>query len=245
MKLIKALLFRILPSETYLTLVSKVYIALMNAGFFKKQYAELHYIQKVVKSGDVVLDLGANMGYYSYFMSKAVGASGEVHAVEPVQMFAKIFNKNTSNCGNVTLYNVALGSEAGKLKMGTPKVNGVFRHGLTKVVSDEEAKTMEQVYEVEVKVPDVLFKGLKQLNFVKCDVEGFEVYLFPNLIQTLERFKPVIQIEISTEVNRKAIFELLQPLGYHIFHLKNDQLIGLDTEQAIRFTDGDFYLKVA
>ncbi len=243
MKLIKAILFRLLSPEAYLTLVSKVYLMLMNAGLYKEKYAELHYINTVVQPGNVTLDLGANMGYYSHFMGKAAGKQGKVYAVEPIPLFAKINRKNTKGLTNVELYNVALGSEEGTLKMGTPKVNGVFRHGLTRVVSEEEAKEMELVYEVEVKVPDKLFANLTRLDFVKCDVEGFEVVLFPNLMSTLNKFKPVIQIEISGEENRKAMFDMLLPLGYRIYGLQKGKLNPLSEKEALTYADGDFYFQ--
>ena len=241
-KIIRALLIKILGFENYLSTVSYIYLKLVRAGLLKEKYPELFYLKEIVKPGFVCIDIGANVGYYSSFISEFAGPSGHVYAVEPVALFASIFKKNTKRFGidNITLYQTALGSSNGNVTMGTPIINGVLRHGLTSVVSAEEAKGMH-TYEVPLKVPDELFNSLTRLDFMKCDVEGYEVYLFPQFIKTLTKFKPTIQVEISTVENRKQLFDLLLPLGYKIAKLRNNHLTELTPELALNDEVGDFY----
>jgi hypothetical protein len=66
----------------------------------------------------------------------------------------------------------------------------------------------------------------------------------PHFVRILERFKPLIQIEISSEDHRKTIMDLFAPLGYKPFRLNNNKLEVLQPEAALRYNEGDFYFKV-
>jgi len=238
MKKLRSILFNLLGAERYLGLVSSTYIKLVKLGFFKKSYPELFFLNKLIKPDFVCLDIGANVGYYSTVLARL---SKQVYAVEPVPMFAAIFKNNVAAYNNVTLFNVALGAENKKITMGTPMVDGVFRHGLTKVLdSNEEAAS---TYEVDMVIPDELFKDFTRLDYLKCDVEGYEVHLFPHLVKTLEKFKPLIQIEISAPENREAIYQLLSGMGYSAFGLQNNGLSPLGYEQYLNYEGGDYYFK--
>lgn len=245
-KIFRAFLFKLLGQEKYLTLVSNIYIRLIKAGFMKNKYPELFYLREIVKPGFVCLDIGANVGYYSAFLSLYAGKAGHVYAVEPVELFANVFAKNTSEFGldNITLYRTALGGENKIIQMGTPIIDGVFRHGLTRVLNENDAPDM-RTSNVEMRVPDELFSSLSRFDFMKCDVEGYEVFVLPHFIKTLGKFKPLIQMEISTEENRRQIFELLFPLGYSAYRLSNHSLEKMSTENALHYDSGDFYFRVS
>ena len=242
-KKVRALLLNLFGFERYLSFVSTIYIRLIRAGLMKGKYPELFFLKQIVKPGFVCIDIGANVGYYSSFLSLFAGNEGHVYAVEPVALFAKIFRKNTVRFGlnNITLYQTALGGSNGKVTMGTPVIDGVLRHGLTSVVNEDQAKGM-YTYEVPLQVPDELFANLNRLDFIKCDVEGYEIYLFPHCMKTIERFKPIIQIEISTMENRKQIFSLLEPLGYKPHRIYLGELQPMQIVEALHYEHGDFYL---
>jgi FkbM family methyltransferase len=243
-KLLRALLLRLLGHKNYLALVSNIYIRLIKAGMLKNKYPELFYLKHLIKPGFVCIDIGANVGYYTTFISGYATTNGHVYAVEPVDLFAQVFKKNTSAfaLNNITLYQTALGGEERTITMGTPIVEGVFRHGLTKIV-DGANQTDLLTYEVPMQIPDVLFAELTRLDFIKCDVEGYEVAIMPHFLNTISRYKPLIQMEISSIANREIIFNLLTPIGYAVFGLKNGQLIKLDIKEALNYELGDFYLK--
>lgn len=245
-KAIRSLLLKVLGYQSYLSWVSDIYIRLIKGGMLKDKYPELFHLQKLIKPGYTCVDIGANVGYYSVFLSKYAGASGRVYSIEPVPLFAKVFLKNTYKHGlqNITLYQTALGAENKKITMGTPTINGVFRHGLTKVLSDDnkDADNM-QTYETDMRIPDELFAPIEKIDFIKCDVEGYEIYLFPHLINTLKKHFPIIQIEISGEENRQKMFDILTPLGYQIYKLQNENLVQIPVAEAMVYEGGDFYFK--
>lgn len=241
-KLLRATLLRSLGHENYLALVSDVYIRLIRNGFLKKKYPELFYLQQLIRPGFVCVDIGANVGYYSVFLSAYCGKEGHVHAVEPVDLFARIFHKNIGHYGkgNVTLHHTALGGENKTIQMGTPVIDGVFRHGLTRVIENEAAESM-RTYEVKMQVPDELFASLSRFDFLKCDVEGYEVHIMPHFMRTIGKFRPLIQMEISTKENREKIFNLFLPLGYQVCRLRDNKLQPLQQGEAMDHEGGDFY----
>jgi FkbM family methyltransferase len=246
-KKLRALMLQTLGTERYLSLVSQVYIRMIRAGMMKAKYPELFHLKQLIKPGFVCIDIGANIGYYSTLLSELCGKDGKVHAVEPVKLFQTIFTKNirSFDCKNVTLHPVALGGSASTITMGTPMIDGVFRHGLTHVVEESEDVSKMHTYTVEMCEPDTLFANLERLDFIKCDVEGYEVYLMPHFVKIITRFKPLIQIEISSEDHRKTIMALFAPMGYKPYRLHNGAMEMLTEKEALAYNGGDFYFKTA
>lgn len=245
-KAIRSILLKSLDLEGYLAIVSDAYLRITNAGFLKAKYPELFFLKQLIKPGFVSIDIGANVGYYSTNISKLSGSTGKVYAIEPVPLFANVFKRNAHKfaLNNITLYQTALGAENKKIEMGTPVIDGVFRHGLTHVLDSKDDNSALATFEAEMKIPDELFANMEKLDFIKCDVEGYEVHLFPHLINTISKFKPLIQIEISNAENRRQILDLLKPLGYKGFGLKNGALTELSNQDTVNYTLGDLYFKI-
>lgn len=244
-KKLRALLLKSLGTERYLSFVSRIYIRMIKGGMMKAKYPELFYLQQLIKPGFICIDIGANVGYYSTMLSRLCGDTGHVHAVEPVQLFQSVFNRNMRvfNCTNVTLHPVALGGSTSAITMGTPVIDGVFRHGLTHVVEAGEDTTGMHTYSVNMERPDDLFASLQRVDFMKCDVEGYEVFLMPHFTNLIAKFKPLIQIEISSESNRESIMQLFAPFGYHPYKLQAGILEKMTATEAATYEKGDFYFK--
>ena len=243
MKSIRRILLKALGIEGYLRIVSRIYIWLIDSGFLKSKYPELFFLKVLVKQGYTCLDIGANLGYYSTFMSKYAGASGKVYAVEPIPLFANIWKDNTklSFKKNLTLFPYALGNENKMVTMSIPFVDGVLHHGMTKV--NDTPNTLNetaQTFEVEMKNADELFSVIQKLDFVKIDIEGYEQYVIPAMEQTIRKFTPVIQAELGGEENRKSVVNFLKTCGYTAHVLSNNELI-LATETHFENHQSDFY----
>ncbi|MGV6861279.1 MAG: FkbM family methyltransferase [Putridiphycobacter sp.] len=246
MKALRKLLVKVFGIKTYLSWVSNIYINLIKMGFSRDKYAELYFIQKIIKKGDTVLDIGANLGYYSFFMDRQVGTSGKLLAVEPIPIFADIWKKNlkASKKPHIKLFNCALGSEEQeKVKMSIPIVNGVVRHGLTNVEGQGESHWESLLdFEVPMFIGDTLLEkeALAKLNYIKCDVEGYEQYVMPSLKATIEKFKPVIQIELNGKENRQNVVDFLVSFKYDVYILNQDKL-QLIENNAVHDFNQDFY----
>ena len=242
MRLLRSMLFQVLGPERYLQLLSRVYLALVRYRLVEKQYPELFFLEEFVEPGAYCIDIGANLGYYTLPLARLSGPAGRVWAVEPVPLFMRILKRNIEAAGaqNVTMLPYALGPEQASVHMGTPQVAGVFRHGCTQVLGQGEAPAV-RTYEVEMRRPDDLFRDLDRLDFVKCDVEGYETELFPHFTETLRRHRPVVQVEISTAEKRREMLALMSRLGYSVHVLQGGRLAALSPEQVLRQEGGDFY----
>lgn len=245
MKFIRKILVKSLGLKGYLRLVSTTYIKMIGMGMMKKKYAELFFVKKVVKAGDVVLDIGANLGYYSTVMSKAAGTTGQLYAVEPIPLFAEVWKKNMAGYKKyeAKLFNCALGDTAKeRVKMSIPIVNGIVRHGLTKVVEEENKMESVLSFDVPMHVGDDLLQSeaINRLDFIKCDVEGYEQYVIPSLEKLIKQYKPILQIELSGEDNKVSVIDFLLNLSYKIFILKGEKLEAIQKKDIFSIHQ-DFY----
>ena len=174
-----------------------------------------------------------------------MGEKGQLIAIEPIPAFAEVWKKNMKrfSADTVQLLNIALGNEAQEnVKMSIPMVNGVVRHGLTKVSETKSKYETYLEFEVPMKIGDSLFEGekYKKIDFIKCDVEGYEQYVVPSLNNTLVKYKPTIQIELSGVENKQNVTDYLVGLGYEIFKLQNNLLSPVEIKDIFNF-GGDFY----
>jgi len=245
-KQLRKLLVRALGFEQYIRFVSGVYLRLVAAGWGKKKYPELFYLEKIIRPGFVCLDIGANLGYYSVALSRLVGADGQVLAVEPIPDFQAIWQDNVKQSGfrNLTLLPYALGGQNATVQMGTPERNGLLHHGMTKVAASNPHEHYARTYDVPMRVPDELLANLPRLDFVKCDVEGFEHEVFRHMQATLRRFQPLIQTELNGLENRRAVVQLLAELGYKPFVLSaRSELVPCSATQLESAVTADFYFQ--
>jgi FkbM family methyltransferase len=235
------MLYKILGVRNYLIVVSRMFFITYSLGFLKKDKTfDCHYfISKLIQKGDYVIDIGANLGYYSRLFAKLVGSDGKVFSVEPVTLFRKILNINTSGFKNTTIIPYALGTEDNKsILMGIPKSNKYLRHGLTRVLNSNENELFEYTFTEKMFTPASLFGDLERCDYIKCDVEGYEIHIIPQLEFLLKPFQPIIQIEIET-VNRKLISDFLSSISYSAFYLKDELLYRVgENQEAIA---GDFF----
>ena len=238
---IKQTLYKILGVKNYLIVVSRMFFVSYSLGFLKKNKTfDCHYfIKKLIKKGDHVIDIGANLGYYSRLFAKLVGSEGKVYCVEPVSLFRKILKINTSHYRNTTIIPFALGSEDNRpVVMGVPKSNKYLRHGLTHVLNANEDQPFEFKFTEKMFTPATLFGNLERCDYMKCDVEGYEIHIIPQLEFLLKPFQPIIQIEIEP-VNRKPISDFLESLSYSAFYLKDERLYRV--AENMEEIEGDFF----
>ncbi len=225
--LIKQILYKILGVRNYLIVVSRLFFISYNLGLLRKNKTfDCHYfIKNLIKNGDHIIDIGANLGYYSRLFSRLVGPNGRVISVEPVTLFREVLKINASALKNTIIIPYALGEEDDMaVRMGIPKSNKYLRHGLTRVLGKDEIEPLEFTFTEKMFKPSTLFGNINRCDYIKCDVEGYEIHIIPQLEFLLESFKPIIQIEIDP-LNRKSITEFLSSLSYCSFYLKEELLI--------------------
>ena len=109
--------------------------------------------------------------------------------------------------------------------MGTPEVDGLIHFGYTRVLSSANNHfKIKNTYKVRIYKPQTLFGNLTELHFIKCDIEGYEGKVIPEFLEIIKKFKPVIQIEILSEENKRVIMDMLLKLDYNVFYYSNSKL---------------------
>jgi len=172
----------------------------------------MHYfVPDLVKKGSTIIDIGANLGYYTRIFARAAGTKGSVWAAEPVPLYREVLKRNTSKCPNVIILPYALGDKQKVEYMGIPG-SQQYRHGLTRII-DLDKDNINASVRVEVKTPGELFGALEHVDYIKCDIEGYENRVIPGFAEIIKRDRPLIQIELSP-ANREFINDLLFKEGY-------------------------------
>lgn len=233
MKSIKTILFKILSLQSYLRLLHKSFHFLYSINFLKNDpiYKYHYFDKKIIRNGDYIIDLGANLGYYTILFAKWTGKTGKVYAVEPVSYFADTIKWASKKYENIELYPYALGNEEKEVTMGTPDKFGYLRTGLLHVIDqDDNDSAHEFAFKAQMKKGSVLFKNISRLDFIKCDIEGYEEFVLPEMAEVLMKFKPIIQLETWGK-HKANVEKFLVEMGYEIYSLEDNVIKSLDEIQ--------------
>ncbi|HKZ65162.1 MAG TPA: FkbM family methyltransferase [Chitinophagaceae bacterium] len=227
-KRIKAYLFRLLGEENYLKLLNRGFFFLYNTGLLKsnEEYKYHYYAKQLIKKGDTVVDIGANLGYYTKLYSKWVGDNGKVIAIEPVPLYNKIIKWACNGRKNITLYPYALGKEDKKVHLVTPDHFGYLRTGLPHIYDEKNNKALSEYefsFEADMKKAKELFERFDKIDFLKCDIEGYEEVVIPEILPVLKKFKPTIQIETWGE-HKPVVEAALNSAGFEKYYLTGSVL---------------------
>ena len=229
-KLFHRLLYRLLPLEGYLRVVSRMFFLYRALGIGRRGRAlEYNYhLPQLVGRGATAIDIGANLGYYTRPLSDIVGNEGRVYAVEPVPVIFEVLKRNVAGCKNVSLLNYALGNEERIIEMANDSVAaaGYFGTGRN-FVSDGELSGEAIKFSAEMRRGSVLFAKLERVDFIKCDIEGYERVVIPEMRAIIERHHPTILIETDGETRHEIIGMFMQ-MGYRAYMLENGREVALD-----------------
>lgn len=156
---------------------------------------------------NVIYDIGANIGNHSIYF--ALNTKARIFSFEPMSMNFYLLNKNILDNkmeNRVTAYNVALGDCEGIAQMSFTQENN---NGTASIQTLSES-TGEQV---NIKTLDGL--NIPSPDFIKIDVEGFELNVLKGMKNILKNSNASLWIEID-EKNAKSIYEFLTEIGYFV-----------------------------
>lgn len=173
----------------------------------------VYHLDRLVKRGDTAIDIGANLGYYSHTIARLVGSEGRLYSVEPVKPIFEVLKRNMRHYANVELLNYALGCEDKSIKMANNSASESGYFGTGRNFVDDGGAESAVEFEAQMRRGSELFAGLERLDFVKCDIEGYEVVVMREMQPLFERLHPTVLIETGGE-NRRQIIEMFTSLGY-------------------------------
>jgi len=177
-------------------------------------------ISRELKPGMVCLEMGANIGYYALLESKIIGENGKVICIEPSPQNFEYLKRNIEmeKATNVELHNFACGDNDGEIRFLISKNSNTCRT----IPEEEPTPSNEKIITVPLTKVDTFFSKnpLKRLDFLRTDVEGYELRAFEGAKQTIKKFKPMIQIEVHPDYlgknNTRKFLEFLRDEGYDI-----------------------------
>ena len=210
------------------------------------ELAETSFVERHVQPGMVVLDIGANQGYYTLLASRKVGKQGRVISFEPSprEREALMLHRKLNRCQNVTISEVAVGSERKKADLFVVQGTQTGCNSLRPpAVTDQTAPVQVEVMQLD----EWLVKhAIERVDFIKLDVEGGELDVLKGAELLLERRpRPVILVEIQdlrTEpwgYKAKEIINHLSRKKFKWFQLREDGSLEELSFHLERF-DGNF-----
>ena len=178
---------------------------------------ELIIIKKILKAGDFVFDIGANIGIFSIPISKQITESGKLFCFEPQKFIFNLLNQNIeiNKLGNVNTFNCALGEKICKVKIDNIdySLNGNF--GGVGIDDDYDnsmsvkLRTVSSEEKIEMKKLDQ-FINIERCDFIKIDVEKMETKVLKGGENFIKKFRPVMWIENHLEFPNKLNQYLLK-----------------------------------
>ncbi len=142
---------------------------------------EIVLLKKNIRQGDTVLDIGANIGFYTKILSELVGPTGKVYAFEPDATNFKYLLQNAGHLKNVELHNKAVSDHSGTITL--------YKSTLLNVDHKTYASNgFSEKVEIPCISPDELLSNSK-IDFIKIDIQGYEYYAFKGMAIILEKNK--------------------------------------------------------
>lgn len=176
------------------------------------------FISSKIEPGMTILDIGADIGYYTILFAKHVGSKGQVYAFEPIPRAKWYLDKNILMNGldNVKTFGFALFDKPGNAYLEDPFTK-------SKINPSKQSLSGNDI-QVEMKMFDEwkLKEGINNIDLVKLDVEGAELNILQGMKNTLQSQHPKILIEVHPRqlktfgFSPPDVIEFLSKFGYKI-----------------------------
>lgn len=180
----------------------------LNIARDRFEEAEIDFVRRSVRPGDHVVDVGANIGFFSIWMASLVGPLGQVYAYEPLEQNAALLEKSARENGfedRIVLRRDAVASRGAEgslvflsLEQGSQNSGGAYL-----LSSSEEVPRNHQVLPTRTVSLDAE-SFVRPIHFLKVDVEGAEPLVFRGARKLLSEDRPVILSEVNPGQIRKV-----------------------------------------
>lgn len=180
------------------------------ARFTDADWPAASIVRALVKLGDTVVDVGANIGYISARLADYVGPTGRVYSIEAVPDTFDLLQHTVRKLDlkQVTPLNVCASSAPGEVEMEIPRyTQGVENLYESHVIQDNKEKrptTIDRRIRVPAQPLDALIPvSSGPIVFIKIDVEGHELEVLEGVRRILARSTPALYIEVSGDPDQR------------------------------------------
>jgi FkbM family methyltransferase len=199
--------------------------------------------------GDVFVDIGANIGYFTLLASDAVGEAGKVFAFEPSPSNARLLRKNveTTHCKNVLVEEKAITEADRPVTLYLSNIN----FGDHRIYpSDDDTTHNNGLQRSQVLVEEITLDGYfpagSRVDFVKIDIQGAEVYALQGMRRILlENHDVVCAMEfwphglLEAGASPSALLQELLQLGFILHQLDSGQITPVTVDQVLSINEND------
>ena len=178
--------------------------------------AELHALGQLIHPGDVIIDVGANIGSHTLFFAQKVAPQGFVYAIEPQRLTFEILCSNIALNAllNVIPHQVAVGDQSGEIII--PVLNPTSQQNFAAL--NIEGHNDGDIVRI-IPLDDL---KLKRCNLIKIDVEGMELKVLHGAENTIRSHRPFLFIENNSKDGSPQTVQALFDLGYQCWwHIAN------------------------
>lgn len=183
-------------------------------GFSDRQ--KLEKLSRIIKPGMQILDIGANIGYYTIFFSRLVGKQGRVYAFEPEPLNFSYLKRNTRNINNIILNNLAVSENSGEISLYCSDLSNVDAQTYD---SGENRRALT----VKCVSIDDYFPNAQKVDLVKLDIQGYEYFAIKGMVNTLANSAGVVLAGEfwpyglkKSGVEPRQLIELLEKMNFEI-----------------------------
>jgi FkbM family methyltransferase len=190
------------------------------------------YVRRALRPGDVFVDVGANIGYYTLLASQLVGADGRVFAVEASpSIFRRLeYNIAMNGCGNVCCLNAAAADSPGELPFYLSATHNLGHSTTVRQLADREHMRLEARVPADTLEALIGPENLRGARLIKIDVEGAEHTVLAPLFDSLDEFPRSTEwlLELSSDSSAcgqddiDTIFAAFTYHGYRAYGIRNE-----------------------
>lgn len=198
-------------------------------------------VHRLLGPGQTMIDVGANIGYFTVVGARAVGPKGHVVAFEPVAAVRErlLCNVRLNQLTNVTIREEALSVRSGTAVLFTGPEND------TGLASLRPLAASAQVNVVQARLDD-LWDSTRPIALIKIDVEGAELAALQGMSECLSRDSPDLIVEVTDEYLRAmgssaaSLVAFLLVCGYSMFRIDGTGLVQVEGVEGLKHCPSQF-----
>jgi FkbM family methyltransferase len=179
-------------------------------------------VQEIVRPGNTVWDVGANLGLFTFAAAAAAGESGSVLAIEPDLWLAQLISRTTKlwHKRKITAASVrvlcAAAAEANSISQLQIAERSRAANSLAGTIGSPQAQGTRTIQNTATLSLDFLLEYFSAPHIVKIDVESAELRVLKGATMLLQKVRPVIYCEVLTE-NSQEVGEIFKKFQYRMY----------------------------
>ena len=209
----------------FFVLSTDTYIGRSLAAYGEWTESEFSVIRRLLKAGDNVIDIGANIGSHTVPLAKLVAPGGLVLAFEPQPRIFQLLAANVTINGlsNVRLYQFGCSDQPGSIRFPDLNYNANNNYGGVKLTAfppatgnGRETTPPDRSYAIQLVTLDDTC-DIDRVALIKIDVEGMELSVLRGADRIIRRLRPVLFVENEFAENSEPLLQHLSALEYDLY----------------------------